>query len=75
LPKYILDLIISKNTNFGIHHFTDGVAMTWHEFAKRILLENGLEGKARVEKAKNYRTFDQRPKNSVLYVFNSDSLA
>ncbi len=73
LAKHILELIASNSKNYGIHHYTDGIAMTWYEFAKKILLENGLEGKVHLEKAKNYRTFAQRPKNSVLDVFNSDS--
>jgi len=66
LSKYILDLIVSNNNNYGIHHFTDGVAMTWHEFARKILLKNGLEDRVQLKKAKKYRTFAKRPKNSVL---------
>ena len=67
LAQYILNLIASENTEFGIYHFTDGMAMTWYDFTKKILKENNLDDKVRVEKAKNYRTFAQRPKNSVLY--------
>ena len=66
LAKYILDLIDSGSKHYGIHHFTDGEAMTWHGFAKKILRENGFEEKVRLEKAENYRTFARRPKNSVL---------
>ena len=66
LAKYILNLIASENTEFGIYHFTDRMAMTWYDFTKKILKENNLDDKVRVEKAKNYRTFAQRPQNSVL---------
>lgn len=66
LAKYILGLIASLNVEYGIYHFTDGKAMTWYEFAKEILRETSLDGKVRVEKAKNYRTFAARPRNSVL---------
>ncbi len=66
LAKYILDLVAKNSKEYGIHHFTDGVAMTWYEFAKKILKENGLQDRVRLDRAKNYRTFARRPKNSVL---------
>ena len=66
LANYILGLIKSESTSYGVHHFTDGEAMTWYDFAKKILKENNLHEKVRVEKAKNYRTFAKRPKNSVI---------
>jgi len=66
LAKYILNLIASQNSEYGIYHFTDGKAMTWYDFTKKILKENNLDDKVRVEKAKNYRTFTRRPRNSVL---------
>lgn len=68
LAKSILELIVSGSKNYGIHHFTDGNAISWYGFAKKILRENGLEKKVRLEKAKNYRTFARRPKNSVLKI-------
>lgn len=40
--------------------------MTWYEFAKQILEENGLTGKVNLVLDTNYRTFAKRPKNSVL---------
>ena len=66
LAQYILNLIASENTEFGIYHYTDGMAMTWYDFTKKILKENNLDDKVRVEKAKNYRTFARRPANSIL---------
>jgi len=66
LAKYIFNLIVSKNTDYGFYHYTDGKAMTWYDFTKKILKENNLDEKVRVEKAKNYRTFAKRPTIGIL---------
>jgi dTDP-4-dehydrorhamnose reductase len=66
LAKYILNLIATERRDFGLHHFTDGEAMTWYDFAARILKENALEDKVQLDRVKNYRTFAERPKNSIL---------
>lgn len=68
LAKFIIDLIDSGSKNYGIHHFTDGKAMTWYGFAEKILADNKLGHTVHLEKAKNYRTFARRPKNSVLKI-------
>ena len=66
LAKYILDIISRASKSYGIHHFTDGVAMTWYDFALEILRQNGLEDQVEVVEVENYRTFAKRPRNSVL---------
>jgi dTDP-4-dehydrorhamnose reductase len=66
LSQFILNLIDSGNANYGVHHFTDGKAMTWYCFAEKILIDNKLGDTVNLKKAKNYRTFARRPKNSVL---------
>ena len=66
LAQYILEIITDKKKNFGIHHFTDGEAMTWYDFAKRIVSELKLETKVVVDKTKNYPSYAARPRNSVL---------
>ncbi len=66
LAGFISKLIVAKSEAYGIHHFTDGIAMSWFDFAQKIIDDNGLEGSVHLEKVKNYRTFAQRPKNSVL---------
>ena len=66
LAKYIFDLILSPSTDYGIHHYTDGEAMTWYDFAKMILRDNELHDTIQLHKSENYRTFAQRPKFSVL---------
>ncbi|WP_437396059.1 dTDP-4-dehydrorhamnose reductase [Flagellimonas lutimaris] len=66
LVKFILNAIVLGNKPFGIYHFTDGKPMTWYDFAKQILEENGLTDKVKLVLDSNYRTFAKRPKNSVL---------
>jgi dTDP-4-dehydrorhamnose reductase len=66
LAQYILDKIQSENTDYGIVHFTDGVPLTWFEFALHILDREGLSDYPHLTKAENYRTFAIRPKNSIL---------
>ena len=66
LTKYIMEVMILDHKDYGIHHFTDGKAMTWFDFAIVILSENNLEGKVQIFRGKKYRTFAKRPKSSVL---------
>ncbi len=66
LAAYILRLINLTTKKYGVHHFTDGKAMTWYGFAERILEENNLRTTVFLQRAKNYRTLARRPKNSVL---------
>ena len=66
LAKYLLDLIASGDDLYGIRHFTDGQAMTWYQFAERILNDTGYSQKIDLQRGENYRTFAQRPKNSIL---------
>ena len=66
LVQYLLQFIMFDSIDYGIRHYTDGEAMTWYGFAQRVLNENNLVTKCNLEKAKNYRTFARRPKNSVL---------
>ena len=66
LARFLLSIIANKNKNYGVYHFSDGLAMTWYGFAKQILGEHSLIGMVKLEKAENYRTFDKKKKNSVL---------
>jgi len=66
LAKFILGEIIPGKKSFGTYHVTDKEPMTWYDFAKRILEENGLGDKAKLVLDRNYRTFAKRPKNSVI---------
>ena len=42
--------------------------MTWYEFAKEIIKENGLNKTTTIVRENNYRSFAIRPLNSVLLV-------
>jgi dTDP-4-dehydrorhamnose reductase len=66
LARHILELIDSGSTDYGISHFTDSVAMSWLEFADRILTENGLKEVTELVKGENYLTFAPRPQFSNL---------
>ena len=66
LANLIYKLIQEEHKDFGIKHFCDTKAMTWHEFAQQILIENSLDTKIKLVKAKKYHTFAKRPKNSSL---------
>lgn len=63
LASYIVKLIANNDKDYGIHHFTDGEAMTWYDFAKKILTDNELDLKV---EPKNYPTVTKRPRYSVL---------
>lgn len=65
LSRFILGLIINQNNNFGIHHFSDRIVMTWYDFAKIILEENNIHN-VRLIKSNNYYTKAERPPYSVL---------
>src|SRR5690606_38440063 len=66
LAQFILEEIITGRKPYGTYHVTDKEPMTWYDFAKRILEENGLGDMVKLVLDRNYRTFAKRPKNSVL---------
>ncbi|MEZ4809842.1 MAG: dTDP-4-dehydrorhamnose reductase [Allomuricauda sp.] len=66
LVEFILEELVLGNLPFGTYHFTDGKDMTWYDFARQILEENGLTDKAKLVLDRNYRTFAKRPRNSIL---------
>ena len=66
LARYVLSLIEENRSDYGIKHFTDGEAMSWYEFALRIIEQHGLAGRVKLRKGDNYITFATRPENSVL---------
>lgn len=63
LANFLIEKIVLSILNFGIHHFSDGEAMTWFDFAQKILEKNQMNT---VVEAHNYSTFAARPKNSIL---------
>lgn len=66
LARFIIEQVLTGHIPFGTHHFTDGKAMTWYDFTKQILEENGLTDRVKLILDRNYRTLAKRPQNSVL---------
>ncbi|SFR36441.1 dTDP-4-dehydrorhamnose reductase [Robiginitalea myxolifaciens] len=66
LARFLLDLVRSGSDKYGIYHYTNGEAMTWFDFAKRILQEEGLLEETRLQRVQNYRTLAERPQTSIL---------
>ena len=66
LARFIIEELILNTAVYGLHHFTDGVAMTWYSFAKKILADNKMNKSIKLEKAMDFSTLAKRPKNSIL---------
>lgn len=66
LAGFILQIIREGRSDYGILHFTDGEAMSWYDFARKILKEEGLLESVKLLRAENYRTLAERPKSSIL---------
>ncbi|WP_417359512.1 dTDP-4-dehydrorhamnose reductase [Galbibacter sp.] len=65
LMGYILDLIMNRSDNYGIHHFSDKEVMSWYDFAKLILEKNNIQNTTLI-KDNSYKTKAKRPVYSVL---------
>lgn len=65
LARFIVDLIKSNNSNYGIHHFSDKEIMTWYDFAKNIIKDNNIMN-VDVLKTNKFKQIAERPKYSVL---------
>ncbi len=66
LSSFIIDLIQRRDQNFGIKHYCDSEAMSWYDFARKILKENGFIDSIKLDKLNKYSTFAERPKYSIL---------
>ncbi|WP_282164620.1 dTDP-4-dehydrorhamnose reductase [Cellulophaga baltica] len=66
LAKFIIEYKVISKSNFGIHHFSDNIAMTWYSFAASILKYNNFDLYKLLNLNRNYTTFAERPKNSIL---------
>jgi dTDP-4-dehydrorhamnose reductase len=66
LAKHLLDLILHENQQYGFYHYTGGQALSWFDFALRILEENGLKNTTKIVMENNYRSFAKISKISVL---------
>lgn len=66
LAAYIYGLIISEDTEYGIHHFTGNKQMSWYEFALKIAKENRFDIHIVPISSEEYPTLAKRPNWSVL---------
>jgi len=66
LAEVILKIVRSKNTNFGLYHYSnDGVA-SWYDFAEAIFKASNLKIKVNAIKTEAYPTPAKRPVYSVM---------
>lgn len=66
LAKYILNLIQSNDSDYGIRNFSGNEIMSWFDFAKKIAEENGFKTKINPIPTSAYPTPAKRPMWSVL---------
>ena len=66
LADVILKIISSKNTNFGLYHYSNEGVASWYDFAKTIFEASNLKIKLNAIKTQAYPTPAKRPFYSVL---------
>jgi dTDP-4-dehydrorhamnose reductase len=66
LAKLILNIVSSKNTNFGLYHYSNEGVVSWYDFAKAIFEVSAVEIKLNPIKTEDYPTPAKRPAYSVL---------
>jgi len=66
LADVILKLISSKNTNFGLYHYSNEGVVSWYDFAKAIFEVSAIEIKLNPIKTEAYPTPAKRPAYSVM---------
>lgn len=66
LAKYILEIILNEDSNYGIRNFTGNEIMSWYEFALKIATENGFSTRINPIPTSAYPTPAKRPRWSVL---------
>jgi dTDP-4-dehydrorhamnose reductase len=66
LADVILKIINSKNTNFGLYHYSNEGVASWYDFAKAIFEGSNLKIKTTPIKTEAYPTPAKRPVYSVM---------
>ena len=66
LADVILKIISSKNTNFGLYHYSNEGVASWYDFAKTIFEASNLKIKLNAIKTEAYPTPAKRPFYSVI---------
>lgn len=66
LAKYILEIISSDDSNYGIRNYSGNEIMSWYDFARKIAQENEFSTKINPIPTSAYPTPAKRPMWSVL---------
>ena len=66
LANVILKIISSKNTNFGLYHYSNEGVASWYDFAEAIFKASNTEIKLNAIKTEAYPTPAKRPVYSVM---------
>ncbi|PQV49645.1 dTDP-4-dehydrorhamnose reductase [Jejuia pallidilutea] len=66
LAEVIYEIIISKNTEFGVYHYSNEGVASWYDFAKEIFEIKQIRIKVNAINTEDYPTPAKRPKFSVL---------
>lgn len=66
LAELILDLIVERNEEYGLYHFSNAGETTWFGFAEAILKVSGNVDKIELNKDNSYKTIAVRPEYSVM---------
>jgi dTDP-4-dehydrorhamnose reductase len=66
LAKFILDLIQTNSTAYGLYHYSNKGEATWYDFARLILEQKNLDQEISLQATFSYPTKAKRPKFSVL---------
>ena len=66
LAKVILEIVISKNSQYGMYHYSNEGVASWYDFAKAIFDERKTNIKLSPIKSEAYPTPAKRPHFSVL---------
>ncbi|MBL7471754.1 dTDP-4-dehydrorhamnose reductase [Robertkochia sediminum] len=65
LSRHIVGLI-NNTVSFGVKHFCDGEAMSWYDFAQRIIMELRSESTLQPMSSTGLKQLAVRPPNSVM---------
>ena len=66
LAQVLLTIIKTRNTRYGVYHFSNQGEATWYDFATAIFKATGEIDTVNLAKTEHYATFAKRPAYSVL---------
>ncbi|NAS10980.1 dTDP-4-dehydrorhamnose reductase [Poritiphilus flavus] len=66
LAGFLLYLIQTGSTAYGIYHYSNEGQISWYDFAREIFKQSGADIRLNPIRTEDYPTAAQRPKNSTL---------